>query len=489
MARRLGRVGEVFVPIVGNLKPLKESLEKGKGVASRGGKAIANAAKLAAVGAAAGAAVGVAAVAGLTQKYRDLNNELKPFAARIGAGEAELDTLRKVAERVGSEDGLEGITDSAQELGIRLNDMAIGGAKDAAAALEELGLSQEELRKKSPKDAMLELFAALQTVENQSERNHKADLLLGGASEKVAGILALTGGEFAKLREEEGQHEEATQRSIDAAKKLDASMGSLKRMFEGILANVAPPVINFLTGLIEKGKEYIPLLKGWYDQLATKLMPVWNEQLKPGLKEVWRILNEDLLPAIQSFTQAVGPHLMPVLMNIAKFLKGTLSGAILLIKGLILILAGVLSGDFSKAWEGVQLVATAIVNQLINIAEFLANSIIGTINSIIKAAAAAIRLIPGMGGLADKLSGLSLGKVSLGRMEAPKIPSLPAHLGNPSGLKLGQAVPGFKDIQRDEFGLPTKGGLTVVHQGDNYGTDDLGEMIRDALNEGEKQGI
>ena len=49
--------------------------------------------------------------------------------------------LTKAANRLGSEDGLEGVTDGAQELQLRLAEAVQDGTGPAVAAFEKLGLS------------------------------------------------------------------------------------------------------------------------------------------------------------------------------------------------------------------------------------------------------------------------------------------------------------------------------------------------------------
>ena len=60
----------------------------------------------------------------------------------------------------------------------------------------------------------------------------------------------------------------------------------------------------------------------------------------------------------------MGPILLPVLKALGSYIGGTLKGVFEQIKGVILIVSGVLTGDFSKAWEGVKLVAIGTLRRI-----------------------------------------------------------------------------------------------------------------------------
>ena len=123
---------------------------------------------------------GAGAVGALVVKYTALNNELKTAAARTGMAKDELHVLRNVAEKLGSEDGLEGVTDSAQELSLRLQEVTKDGFR-TDEALHQIGLTSEDLRTKTPTEALYAVIEGLQGIENQQQKNWLADELMGGS--------------------------------------------------------------------------------------------------------------------------------------------------------------------------------------------------------------------------------------------------------------------------------------------------------------------
>ena len=61
------------------------------------------------------------------KKIIDTERGLRPMIERSGLAAESLQVLTQAAERLGSEDGLEGVTDSSQELQLRMSE-AVGWA-------------------------------------------------------------------------------------------------------------------------------------------------------------------------------------------------------------------------------------------------------------------------------------------------------------------------------------------------------------------------
>ena len=106
---------------------------------------------------------------------------LRPMIERSGLAAESLQTLTEAAKRAGSEDGLEGVTDSAQELQLQLGELALTGKGRALEAFQALGLSWEELRLQSPEEAFRNVLAALQEIPNKADRAIAAEEIFGGS--------------------------------------------------------------------------------------------------------------------------------------------------------------------------------------------------------------------------------------------------------------------------------------------------------------------
>ena len=88
---------------------------------------------------------------------------------RSGIAAESLQALAEAATRAGSEDGLEAVVDSAQELQLQLGEIALTGNARAVPALEKLGLTAENLQKMEPEAAFRAVVEELQKIPNQAE--------------------------------------------------------------------------------------------------------------------------------------------------------------------------------------------------------------------------------------------------------------------------------------------------------------------------------
>ena len=97
-------------------------------------------------------------------------------------------------------------------------------------AFRKLGISAQDLIDKSPEDMLLTVVAALQNVTNEADRKFLADELLGGSSEKLAGLLNLTNEELAdQLQHLADTGDFMSRDALDAAKGLFRRNGSAEK--------------------------------------------------------------------------------------------------------------------------------------------------------------------------------------------------------------------------------------------------------------------
>ena len=133
---------------------------------------------------------------------------------------------------MGSEDGLEGVTDGAQELQLRLAEAVADGTGPAVEAFAKLGLASEDLIKKSPEESFLDVIGALQEYDDEAQKKFLADELMGGASEKLSGIINTNAEDFANLRSEIQQtHRFMTDEELEKVKGLRYGNGGHRRQY------------------------------------------------------------------------------------------------------------------------------------------------------------------------------------------------------------------------------------------------------------------
>ena len=211
-------------------------------------------------------AVGVGAVAvalgKMVGRIVDAEKALRPMVERSGLASDSLQLLAKAAEVAGSEDGLEGVTDSAQELQLRLAEVVQDGTGPAAEAFRKLGISAQDLIDKSPEDMLLTVVAALQNVTNEADRKFLADELLGGSSEKLAGLLNLTNEELGnQLQHLADTGDFMSRDALDAAKEYSGGMDRLKSSLSSVSTFIGTILIEELNEWIGKIQETIDGIK------------------------------------------------------------------------------------------------------------------------------------------------------------------------------------------------------------------------------------
>ena len=207
----------------------------------------------------------------------DLEKNLRPMIERSNLSAESLQELTKVAERLGSEDGLEGVTDGAQELQLRLAEAVADGTGPAVEAFAKLGLASEDLIKKSPEESFLDVIGALQEYDDEAQKKFLADELMGGASEKLSGIINTNAEDFANLRSEiqktyrfmTDEELEKVKGYATAMEETGASVDSLKTEVGLGLLPVVAEGANQFTNILNKAQDF----GVGVDTLATSTVP------------------------------------------------------------------------------------------------------------------------------------------------------------------------------------------------------------------------
>ena len=78
--------------------------------------------------------------------------------------------LSEAAKRAGSEDGLEAVVDTAQELQLQLGEIASAGESRATPALEALGLVAADLQAMEPEAAWRAVVEEIQKIPNVADK-------------------------------------------------------------------------------------------------------------------------------------------------------------------------------------------------------------------------------------------------------------------------------------------------------------------------------
>lgn len=192
------------------------------------------------------------------------------------------------------------------------------------------------------------------------------------------------------------------------------------------------------------------VLKPVFDKLMVVADSVWTEHLKPLLDEfldfvgtlitsVLSIYNKAIAPVVNWLVSILGPIVSSVLGKIIKTVGNVISNIIdavkniiSALKGVVLFIAGVFTGDWKKAWQGVKKIFKGVWDALVDIAKTPINLIIGLINGLTGAVEDAINwIIDGINELSfttpdwlpGDLGGQTFG-FDLSQIDIPEIPKL-----------------------------------------------------------------
>lgn len=253
------------------------------------------------------------------------------------------------------------------------------------------------------------------------------------------------------------------------------SVQSLMDILTNLWTTVVGPILEYIgTGIQELWTDTIlPILTLVLDiigNLVEAVLGLWNNVIAPLIN--WLI--STLGPVVTKVVQGVWTVVQAVFQSIG----GVITGLLQALKGLTDFLAGVFTGNWTRAWKGIVNIliglgnamitaAESVVNAIITLVndaiEYIYNAIVGLINSVLKA----------LSGIASLL-GLNLDlKVEAPPPQIPllNIPRIP--LMAKGGVVDSPTMAMIGEGQYDE---------AVVPLGDSPQMQDLVQQIADAVN-------
>ena len=162
-------------------------------------------------------------------------------------------------------------------------------------------------------------------------------LVLGRSYVKMGGFANMTTAEIQALTDSvaESAVVMTDPRASPAVDNFDASWRNIRD--------------GFGKGLTLIGSFLIPLLSQLFDKMKV-IAGVIQRDVVPEVKELWRV---------------VGPVLIPVLKAFANVIIGNIKRSLDFLVGALKIVSGVLTGDFSKAWDGAKQVALGAMRGMV----------------------------------------------------------------------------------------------------------------------------
>lgn len=283
---------------------------------------------------------------------------------KAGARDADIvaDSLKEFAIR--AQDGSELTAEGFELVGLngeKMAAMVAKGGPEAAAALDQ---TLDKLREM--KDPALQAQAAVALFGTQSEDMQDAILALD-PSTAVAGLGDI-----------EGAADRAGETLND---NLGTRLESLKRgALQALATFVGEKVVPAIDSMIPVVQRVVAMIAEKWPQVQAAVMPV-IERIVAFIQEKWPQIEVVIEQVMTTVSEVIAGaiELVTVLWNnfgtyIIEFLRSTfdavmkiIGGALEVIQGIIDVVLGIITGDWSRAWEGLKQILSGAWDVIVGI--------------------------------------------------------------------------------------------------------------------------
>ena len=174
----------------------------------------------------------------------------------------------------------------------------------------------------------------------------------------------------------------AVQALAPAMPALGEAFGALATVGGELLAAVAPLIAQLVEQLAPVMTQLAELLAPIIEQLGAALMPV-IQALGPVLSALFAVLGPLINDLLAAIVPAIGPivsalsaalipafqlvgttvkALMPIVLPIINIIKDTIVNAMKVIQGIINVVMGIITGNWSQAWNGIKQIGSGVWN-------------------------------------------------------------------------------------------------------------------------------
>jgi len=312
------------------------------------------------------------------------------------------------------------------------------------------------------------VFDRLRAIEDPVRRNQVAIELFGTKAEDMG--AALWSLDPSKAVQALGAVDNAAKKAGDTLH--DTASNRIERfkrgLQQGLVDFVGGPVLGGLENFATRAQTAI---SGWIKDNPEVVEQA--RQLGSDIQEIFQGIGD----VISAIWDKIGPTVMQGIKIVAQTIGGVLSGLVKVIKGIVDVIAGVFTGDWSRAWKGMQGIVKGGIKIVTSLVRGLLKSIVAIIKGGVKLLISAGKAI---------IEGLWKGIKSLGGWIKDKFTALIKDVV-PGPLKkvLGWASPAKlmitagKDIMRGLwFGLKSSEAEKVKKQMFKTGRDILKSLGR-----------
>lgn len=328
MASIFSLFGTIFIDNAEADKSIDTTTEKAEKSGSKVGSAFSSIAKGA-------AAMGTAVVAGAaaigTAAYKMASDtaaaadNVDKMSQKIGISRESYQEWDYIMSQCGMD--VDKLQTGVKTLTAKMSDAAEGN-KTAAAAFDKLGISvtNTDGSLKSQEQMFNETIAALQGMENETERAALATELFGKAGVEMAPLLNSGAESIEELRQK--AHDLGmvmSDETIDAGVVFTDSIDTIKRSLKGLMNNLGGAVMPIVQSVLDLIINNLPLIQGLFSRLSPILQEVFENILPPLFDLVETLLPillnliETLLPPIESIITAILPVIVSLIQQLLPF--------------------------------------------------------------------------------------------------------------------------------------------------------------------------
>jgi|GEM_PF-696983 len=285
-AQRLHRRAEALGRLRGNFRGLAQDA---RAVTGR----LSSLAGMTGLGGLVGGGMATAGLGNMLKGFADTGREVRQWAARLGMGTDALQAMIAVGGRFGVQQ--DAMIDGLKELSLRADEFAVTGAGGGAEAFQRLGLSSADLATvKGDTEALFELIRQrMEGVQDVAARQRLADELFGGqGGEQLTEMLSASTAELQGMRDE-AQRMGAilSPEEITAARDLNAGLGRLSGILDGLSKTISARLAPVLTPLLTQFSDWIVANK---DLIASQVGAT-VERLSDAVQSVdWSAITDGL---------------------------------------------------------------------------------------------------------------------------------------------------------------------------------------------------
>lgn len=282
-------LGSLVIQLQADLARLNSDMNKAVGIVDGAMASIRNAAGIAksALGGLAVGLVGGLGAGALTSSIKavvDYGDRLNDLSKATGASVEQLSFLDFAAKQSGS--SLEGLVSGIGRLQKNLGQLAAGGgSKEAAEALNALGLSAQQLARGDLVTQLATIGEALNRIQNPSERAAAAQSLFGRSARDLLPLLA-EGGDGIKAMADRFVElgGVVSKGQAEAFDRLNDSLVEFNTASQAIVRNIAGGLAGTLTGFFQSIANAPQTISDSLTKITT-LFGVWVQEIKIKLAE------------------------------------------------------------------------------------------------------------------------------------------------------------------------------------------------------------